>query len=1171
MVVRKSVSCLCRVWLLLAGTACVALAETADPLARLILTLESLKVDPETARGLLDRETAPPPAPIAAEDLEFFEKKIRPVLIEHCLQCHGPDQQKGGLRLDSAAATAKGGDGGPVILKDDPDASPLARAVGYLDPNLQMPPSGKLPDSVVEDLREWVRRGAPDSRTGEPTETPSAESAIDFKTARQFWSFQPIGDPEPLQVQNSEWVRNPIDAFLLAEMEKAGIEPSPPASKRTWLRRVTFDLTGLPPTPAEVEDYLADESPEAEARVVERLLSSPHYGERWGRHWLDVVRYTDSFDSRATAEQDVTESWKYRDWVVRSFNEDKPINRFFMEQIAGDLLPSPDRAEGFNRDGVIATGMLAIGNWPGGDADKEKMVTDIVDDQIDVISRGMMGLTVACARCHDHKFDPISTRDYYGLAGIFFSSHILPSPGRKTDGSSVLKIPLLAPEELEKRKADEARLAEVRARKEALLEAGRREKAAASLSGVAARLDAAAEFRGLSDNGGRPSLAGLAEAKGIPPADLFRWLGFLGFEKRRLFSKEVRDLHGVPGLVALLGERPDASATVNRADENAKYLSISQPPRSLAVHPSPVHPVIVGWRAPGEGVYRIEGGVSDADANGGDGVAWSLEVEPASGGKGRSLGSGDQPNGQSRPFESLAGAESLDAVALDGGDMVLLSILPKTSHGWDTTVIDLRISEVGKPDRMWKAAEDFLNSDPLANPAADREGRSEAWWIMEPAERGEVAAAGSALLAEWKKEIGERVLGAAADPDVKDWVSRASARIQERLEALAVLDATAQASSTDPLAAVQREMISAKGPFSISFTPEDLGPAAHVEWTRLTEEEASLEPATQKPLEFANGIQEGGVPETPYAGVQDVRVHIRGHHSRLGEVVPRGFPVVLAGGSQPGIRAGSGRLELARWVTSETHPLTARVFVNRIWRHHFGEGIVRTPGDFGRQGEPPTHPELLDWLGREFIRSGWSVKSMHRLMVLSSAYRQASESTPALFDKDGDNRLFARMNRRRLEAESIRDSLLFVSGRLDPALGGPPFIDLAVNRRTLYFKTVRSDRTSFNMLFDAADPTAIVDERNEATVAPQALFLLNHPFALDAAKSLADRILGDDGLKTDADRISALYETLYARPVTDREREIGLEAVSVGGSDPKELWTAYCQVLLCANEFIYID
>jgi hypothetical protein len=679
--------------------------------------------------------------------------------------------------------------------------------------------AGLLAGIILLPAACWAGLG-PTTLPADHVRVPKATTAVmDVDAARASWAFGlPKDHPIPA-VRDVAWCKSPIDRFILAKLEENGLRPAPPADKRTLIRRASFDLIGLPPAPEEVGEFVADDSPDAFAKVVDRLLASPHYGERWGRHWLDVVRYADAFDSRSVQGDhigagDISEAWRYRDWVVKAFNDDLPYDQFIINQIAGDMLPAPQGRQ-INRDGLIATTMYVIGNWPVGDADKEKMMADIVDDQIDVTGRAFLGVTLACARCHDHKFDPIKQKDYYSLAGIFFSSHILPSPGVKTAGSPVLEVPLAAPQVVEPRK---------------------------------------------------------------------------------------------------------------------KYLAAVE------------------------------------------------EIQ-----------------------------KKLAAIG-------------------------------GKPDNKAKRAE----------------------------------------------------LGAAL---------------------------------------------------------------------------AKLKQNEPPPYDTANAMLEGGVPQSQYEGVHDWYVLARGQYDRKGDLVPRGFPQLLAGDHQEPITQGSGRLELARWIANPANPMTAKVMANRIWQHHFGEGIVRTPNNFGKLGEPPSHPELLDWLALRFLDSGWSIKRVQRMIMLSAAYQQSSEGDSQTMNADPGNKWFGRMNRQRLEAEPLRDAMLAVSGALDPTPGGPATRNLSTGRRTLYLMTIRSDRSNYRMLFDAADPTAIADHRIDSTVAPQALFLMNDPFVLDKAAALASRALAQP-LPDDRARIDWLYQLLFARHADPNELAIAQSALQEAGPGA---WQQYCQLLLCTNEFAYVD
>lgn len=1080
--------------------------------------------------------------PVDHDANHFFESKVRPILVESCHSCHGPEKQKSGLRLDSRSAVLAGGGRGPAVVPGDIENSPLVQAVRYLG-EVQMPPDSKLSQDKIEALAEWVRLGAPwpDDQPG----VAQSRGEIDIGAGRHWWSFKPVASTEPPAVRGEEWIKTPIDRFILAKLESNDLPPAPPADKRTLIRRASFDLIGLPPTPDEVAAYLADDSPNAFEKVIDRLLASPHYGERWGRHWLDVVRYTDSFDSRGSAATDPVNAWRYRDWVINAFNRDMPYDEFVRCQIAGDLMPDPaDPDSGFNREGTIATAMLAIGNWPQGDADKEKMLTDIVDDQIDVVSRGFMGVTMGCARCHDHKFDPFTMQDYYGLAGIFFSSHIIPGPGQKTEGSPILHIPLISPSERAARDEREKRIGELVAEIKSLEDSLRAETVKTLVPDTAKYILAAWDLKSAQGKAAGLTPDHVARERGLNAEALGRWVNFLQLEPFRLLQRGTSAVQGISGLYALQGQNDTPSAVFNTSVNEAAFLTIKQPARSVSLHPSPNAAVAVAWQSVVSGSVSITGRVADADSVCGDGVSW--KVESRRGESIADLASGGIENGGAADF---GGSSSLD-VTVEPGDYIVLSVLPKGGHACDTTVIELTVEETGGEMRRWCLAEDTLHGQQGPNPIGDGYGNPRVWYFadLSPAP----AVAPDSVLAGWFE---------AANAPAPD-------RTALEREAQRVLRAVAVA-ETDLERAFRDEVLSERGPFWLD--PLSVAASEKTEAHRqLVDARARLEQLRAEPLpplEYTEGIQEGGVPDTEYAGIHDVRIHRRGSYTQLGDLVPRRFPLVLAADEQEPIKEGSGRLQLAQWVSSPENPLTARVMVNRIWQHHFGQGIVRTPGNFGKLGEPPTHPELLDWLAAEFIRSGWSVKAMHRVMMLSSTYQQSSGRIDST--QDADNRLFGRMNRRRLEAEPLRDAMLAVSGTLDATLGGPAFTDLATPRRTAYFRTVRSDRTSYTMLFDAADPTAIIDTRTESIVAPQALFLLNHSFVRQSAGALAAAVAREAPAAA-ADRIQWLYERLFARPANEPECRVGTELVNLAGND-LDAWRQYCQILLCANEFVFID
>ncbi|MGI8603921.1 MAG: DUF1549 and DUF1553 domain-containing protein [Verrucomicrobiales bacterium] len=805
--------------------------------------------------------------------------------------------------------------------------------------------------------------------------------------AESRWAFSPPRQPPLPSVNESRWPKTPLDRFILTRIEASRTHPAPAAGKRPLIRRAYFDLIGLPPPPRDVEAFIDDASADAFAKIVDRLLASPLYGERWARHWLDVVRYTDSFDARILtgdgSVMDCTEAWRYRDWVVKAFNDDMPYDEFLRKQVAGDLMGD-----------VVATGAFAIGNWGGGDADKEKLLTDIADDQVDLTGRAFLGVTLACARCHDHKFDPFSTRDYYALAGIFFSSHILANPGPKTNGPPMLRIPLASPVELASRAAAQKRIGEI---------------------------DAA-----LGD-----TVRPLADLK--------------------------RDIHTKPGLHAWTGGgRDNPAVVINTTAAEISFLSIRLPARAVSFHPGPKTPVSLSWRAPVEGSAEVTVQLADADPTCGNGIGWELRHGADV------IRKGEMDNAGQATIE-------VPSTPLKSGSLLQLVISPRGDYSCDSTRVEMTVRA---GERTWNFTEAVQSDLQSAN--------HDPWWICE---------------------------GAGA--------------------------------------------IGGQSP----------------ELQKLEMERRQLVASMTTPLPMCHGLQEGGCPDSPHAGVHNVRLHNRGRYDTLGEEVERTFPVVLTHAPPPKIKEGSGRRELAQWLSHPQNPLAARVIVNRVWQHHFGEGIVRTPNNFGKLGEAPTHPELLDWLAVEFVNSGWSLKRLHRLILESATWQQASIPEIAMLKADPENRLLARQNRRRLESEAIRDSMLSAAGGLDFTCGGPAVRDFSAPRRTLYLLTIRSDRSNYQSLFDASDPTSISEKRLDSTVAPQALFLLNHPFSQTQAKALTVR-LQREAPPDPAGRVEWLYQLLFAR--TPSAEEAALAETLLAGGDVSG-WERYCQTLFCSNEFVYLD
>lgn len=778
---------------------------------------------------------------LTASQLDFFETKIRPVLADNCYKCHSTQAEKvkGGLLLDSREGLLKGGDSGAVIVPGNPDGSLLIKAVRYTDPDLQMPKDKKLPDDEIADLETWVKMGAPDPRSA----VAAQKKWTDDKT--NHWAWQKVRPQEIPDVSNPGWCQTPIDNFILAKLDENHLKPNPPADKRTLIRRATFDLIGLPPTPQEVQDFVNDDSPDAFARVVDRLLASPHYGERWGRHWLDVARYSDTKGQprRNTEDNANPYAWTYRDWVIRSFNDNMPYNIFILEQIAADRLYQMPRWN-HNPTNLAALGFLTVGDHFMG------MQNDIINDRIDVVCKGFLALTVTCARCHDHKFDPIPQKDYYSLRGVFDSC---------------------------------------------------------------------------------------VEPKDEP-------------------------------IIGKMSDSPEFESYVNERNQLLK----------------------------------------------------------------------DQE--------------------------ILEASLPQLRRARDKD--KLKLAQKGMREAAHALSELEL-TNPVAPPRA---------MVLEDTVRG-----------------------------------------------------------------------------------------------------------------------------------HDSPLFIRSDPGNRGETVPRHFLQLLSGPVRPAWTNGSGRLELAMAIANKNNPLTARVMINRIWEHHFGAGFVPTPDDFGMMSEPPSHPQLIDYLAWDFMTNGWNIKKIHRLIMLSSVYQESSEENPRYAQVDPGNRLLWRANIRRLEYEPLRDSLLAIGGDLDPTLYGRP-VDMRLHadstRRTIYDYVDRANIPDVMINFDFATPDMVTGLRHVTTVPQQALFLMNSPLVINLARRLVampDFVDNPD----DTARLNFLYERIYQRPPSAEETELGLEFVNQtpirddnslldtvadnqyqrnkgrgngnrGGNGmrrraPLTSWEEYAQALLQANETSFIN
>ena len=920
----------------------------------------------------------------AESDEDFFEKTIRPILVANCLECHGDEEPEAGLRLTTREDLLRGGKSGPAAMERQPAESLLVQAVRQTG-KLKMPPDDRLADTEIAALAQWVEMGLPwpSSATLGTRRTELVITEAD----RQHWSFRPVSNSAPPGVQDQNWPMTTIDHFVLAKLEEAGLKPAPAADRRTLLRRAYYDLIGLPPSWEEVQTFLRDERPTetAFAEVVDRLLASPRYGERWGRHWLDVARFADTKDGVLMYGDDRVRpfAYTYRDYVIRAFNADTPFDRFVHEQLAADLIQPP--VEPWR---LAALGFLTLSRQ------YDDNLHDVIDDRIDTMARGFLGLTVACARCHDHKYDPIPTADYYSLYGVFASS------------DTPLELPLIA---------------------------------------EPAQIPGGAEFE-------QTTLAKRDELRKFVDEQFA-----LELETAR---QRVGDY-----LVHVVTRPPDPL-------ETAIYF--------LSLDPTDLRPPIIArWRR-----LLAQRATSDDPVFG----PWQ---------------------------ELLAEQATNDAQAFAKNAKATVERWSQRTAGTD----------VGQVNPLVREA---LSKATLSSPA-------------------DVARVYGELLREsyerWK--AASTATGTASPPIIAP---------EERQ----LLDLVIGQDS--PLYFTKSQIRQ-----YMSRQPKDAFGGKLQELDKMAVQSANAPPRAMVVFDV----------DTPF----DPRIFVRGNPSQPGRHVPRQFLEILSSGDRQPFAHGSGRLDLAQAIASPDNPLTARVFVNRVWMHHFGEPLVASPSDFGKRSAPPVQAELLDHLASQFIHDGWSIKKLHRLMMASRVYQQSMTASPetatAAQQLDPDNRWLWKMPRRRLDFEALRDSLLSISGRLEHRDGGRP-VDIAndphTRCRTVYGLVDRQSLPGVFRAFDFAPPDQSVERRPRTMTPQQALFALNSPFMVEQARSLAARSAAGDESDSAA-RIAALFHAVYQREPTAEEVAASQAFVATSKDDASQLsnWEQLAQVLLSSNELMYLD
>ena len=917
--------------------------------------------------------------------IDFFEKKIRPVLVSECYKCHSKEAKvKGELRLDWRGGWQKGGESGAAIIPGRVGKSLLIQAIRHADVDLKMPPKKKLSAEQIADFEKWVAMGAPDPRV--KSEATAEEKKLDLEAARQFWAFQPVKKhPRPV-LKNKNWALTGIDQFVLSELEKKDLNPVEDADHLTLLRRLYFDLVGLPPKPDQMTAFVeaaGKNRNNAIEKVVDELLASPHFGERWGRHWLDIVRFSESTGGGRTLL--MKEAWRYRDYVVNAFNTDKPYTEFIREQIAGDLIEDGSIEQ--QQERLTATAFLLLGPTNYELQDKTVLEMDIVDEQMDTMGKAFMALTIGCARCHDHKFDPIRTEDYYGMAGIFKSTKSVIHSNVSTWNKRALPI---SPEDEKTAKQQTAQIADLKK-----------------------------EIKKLKKKTG-------ANATGTGPTPVDSLPGIVVDDLQAKLKGEWKQSTSNKGYV---GESYIHDGAAGKGEKSVTYKV----------------------KIPGDGKFEVR--VSYTHGTNRDRKVPVL-IRHADGEVTKYIDQTKNP-----PID---------------GHFISLGTYDFLVGEWEAVVISTK----GTTQHVIADAVQFLLK-------------------------------GSPVVA--KKEPKPKKKPA------KSNLSDDKAKLSELEKELKTLEAN-----------------------------------------RVKQPQIIAAAETENP--------------------ENIKISIRGNVHNAGPKTPRRFIQVLNRGSLPKIKTkSSGRMELANWMASTEHPLTARVFSNRVWHHLFGKGLVVSVDNFGHMGRLPTNQALLDHLAIRFAKQGWSVKKLIREIVLSRTY-QLSSNSGGQAKVDLENKLHWRQNRRRLQAEAIRDSILSVSGQLNKKVGGPTIkpgttteygYEFDGTRRSIYTPVFRNTPLEIMQVFDFADPNLVMGERTTSSVPTQALYLMNSSFVREQSKLATQRLLKEK-LADESARIELAYRLALGRNATAREREIVLTFLKEE-NEPHKAWIQVFQGLYASLDFRFLN
>ena len=1236
------------------------------------------------------------------QDLEFFETRVRPILVNRCFECHGPEAEPmgGGLNMGSRQAMLDGGDSGAAFVSGAPDESLFIDAINYGD-LYEMPPESKMPDEEIAILTEWVKKGAP-WPAGTEQHVVKAEAFDVQKLKSEHWCWEPPQKHAPPAVSNRAWSRDAIDQFILAKLESAQLEPAKPADRRTLVRRLYFDLIGLPPTVEEVTAFVEDPDDDAVAKVVDRLLADPRFGEHWARHWMDLVRYAETCGHEF--EYPIPDAWRYRDYLIRAFNSDVPYDQFVVEHIAGDLVEDPRRhpEEEFN-ESILGTGFWYLGEDVHGPVDVRADLADHFENQIDVMSKTFLGLTVACARCHDHKFDAISTRDYYALAGFIKSSRrqrVMLDPGQKIERSFEQVAETL----------DQAQplAAELNAAMNGFEVPRMGHYLSAAI--VMLRNDPEFHFPGTTLQGENLKVlkasGGKHQTQTISPSGQFKWqqdkqLWWLDgkvddelvieFEVKGTGKKQVelfanftkaQDYGAVrivvddqvvkpnidfyaPNLSTTgevsLGEfefepgkhrmtmvvtghhenaiprhmvgldylrlvsrsvSPQANVDINRLaaekDLDADTLNrlvdaIKSDQSAHRLHP--LHLVrLIALQKNGADVAALTRQIksqSDQVAQvKDDSVLFADFAEGLPAGwfkTGFAFGNQEQTPGN---------AFSVDGPLFSAGDTVRSNAYGKKFYGvlrsptFEITHDRIHYRIRGANAKVRLIIEgyvmDVYNSLLFKGITKTFDDRGKTVWLEQAEDiknykglrahieiidhsDGWVSVDEIRFSNEAPPREPHHQLTAMAVNELASGKGTDEGSVKEEVAAMAMARAIKQQFESDSAVAAELKSWFFEHELDRVLVGEndDSLVKKSQELRRVRQQARALAGNVPAPV-FAVGMTDGtGENES---------VYIRGNHKNLGQQAPRQFLSALQESPVESME-GSGRMDLAQRLISQENPLTSRVIVNRIWHHLMGRGIVATVDNFGVLGEKPTHPELLDSLAVDFVDDGWSMKRLIRRILLSQTYQMASSPNPAAAEVDPNNLLLHRANKRRITSESIRDSMLLISKRIDPRLFGQP-VEIHLTpfmqgrgrpgkggpldgdgRRSIYVKIRRNFLSPMMLAFDTPIPFNTVGRRNNSNVPAQALILMNDPLVYQLAEQWAQHLIDAD--QSTPDRIRTIYETAFARLPDAREMEmaqqflsqqateLGIEEAGIGTSTV--LWRDLCHVVFNMKQFIFLN